>query len=122
MVGTLAGIVVGITGIFLPQVMFWGEAQLQTMIDQGRTPLPIFQDDGPIASLAAKAYCMVDQDDDSGFSLGCSVAIILAKIWVTGLSLGTGIVGGVSLSCGVVLGVNPIFSLCYSIRRRLTFI
>jgi H+/Cl- antiporter ClcA len=92
--GTLAGIAVGITGMFLPHVMFWGEAQLQTMIDQGRTPLPIFQDDGPTAALAAKAFCMVSQDDDSGFSLSCSAVIILAKIFTTGVSLGTGIVGG----------------------------
>ena len=92
--GTMAGIAVGITGMFLPHVMFWGEAQLQTMIDQGRTPLPIFQDDGPTAALAAKAFCMVSQDDDSGFSLGCSALIIVAKIFTTGVSLGTGIVGG----------------------------
>jgi hypothetical protein len=81
--------------MFLPHVMFWGEAQLQTMIDKGRTPLPVFgQGDQPTAALVALGHCMVDQSQVSGFSLQCSVAIILAKIFVTGLSLGTGIVGG----------------------------
>jgi hypothetical protein len=81
--------------MFLPHVMFWGEAQLQTMIDKGRTPLPVFgQSDEPTAALAALGQCMVGQGENSGFSVGCSMAIILAKIFVTGVSLGTGIVGG----------------------------
>ena len=93
--GALAGLVVGVTGMFLPHVMFWGEAQLQTMIDKGRTPLPVFGlADEPTSALAALGRCMVSQDEDSGFGIGCSFAIILAKIFVTGVSLGTGIVGG----------------------------
>jgi H+/Cl- antiporter ClcA len=93
--GMLSGFVVGITGIFLPHVMFWGEAQLQTMIDKGRTPLPVFGQHGePTAALVALGQCTVNQSDDSGFGIGCSLAIILAKIFVTGVSLGTGIVGG----------------------------
>lgn len=92
---TFAGIAVGITGIFLPHVMFWGEAQLQTLIDKSKTPLPIFgQGDEPTADLVALGQCMMDQSQDSGLSIGCSIAIVLAKIFVTGLSLGTGIVGG----------------------------
>jgi H+/Cl- antiporter ClcA len=94
--GSLVGVVVGVTCIFIPHVMFWGEAQLQSLIDKGRTPLPVFGRGGePSAGLVALGYCMVDQESaKSGFSLGCSAAITLAKIFVTGLSLGTGIVGG----------------------------
>ncbi len=92
---SLAGIAVGITGIFLPHIMFWGEAQLQTMIDKRKTPLPIFgQGDDPTADLVALGQCMMDQSQESGLSMRCSIAIVLAKIFVTGLSLGTGIVGG----------------------------
>ena len=91
----LAGLAVGVTGMFLPHIMFWGEAQLQTMIDKGRTPLPIFgQEEESTAALAALGRCMADQSDNAGFGIGCSMAIILAKIFVTGVSLGTGIVGG----------------------------
>jgi len=92
---TFAGIAVGITGIFLPHVMFWGEAQLQTMIDKRKTPLPIFgQGDEATADLVALGQCMLDQSQESFLSIRCSIAIVLAKIFVTGLSLGTGIVGG----------------------------
>jgi H+/Cl- antiporter ClcA len=92
---TVAGIAVGITGIFLPHVMFWGEAQLQTLIDKRKTPLPIFgQGDDPTADLVALGRCMIDQSQESDLSIRCSIAIVLAKIFVTGLSLGTGIVGG----------------------------
>jgi H+/Cl- antiporter ClcA len=97
--GTLVGIVVGVTCMFIPHVMFWGEAQLQSLIDKGRTPLPVFgRGDEPSAGLVALGYCLIDEESaesvKSGFSLGCSAAITLAKIFVTGLSLGTGIVGG----------------------------
>mmetsp|Transcript_3413 Transcript_3413/g.4044 ORF Transcript_3413/g.4044 Transcript_3413/m.4044 type:complete len:1163 (-) Transcript_3413:71-3559(-) len=92
---TIAGIVVGTIGMFLPHVMFWGEAQLQTMIDKRTTPLPIFgQGDDPTSALVALGYCMVDGSESSGLSLGCSISIVFAKIFVTGLSLSTGIVGG----------------------------
>ena len=92
---TFAGITVGVTGIFLPHVMFWGEAQLQTLIDKRKTPLPIFgQGDEPTAALVALGKCMMNQSEESGLSIRCSIAIVMAKIFVTGLSLGTGIVGG----------------------------
>lgn len=97
--GAIVGFVVGITSMFLPHVMFWGESQLQNLIDKGRTPLPVFgSGDEPSASLVALGFCMVDRTskngDTSGFSISCSAAIAIAKIFVTGLSLGTGIVGG----------------------------
>jgi H+/Cl- antiporter ClcA len=97
--GALAGLAVGVTGMFIPHVMFWGEAQLQNLIDKGRTPLPVFgHGDEPTADLIALGYCMMDEgstgDAREGFSLGCAATITLAKIFVTGLSLGTGIVGG----------------------------
>ena len=91
---SIAGIAVGIIGIFVPHVMFWGEAQLQTMIDK-RTPLPIFgQDDAPTADLVALGHCMMDGSKESELSMQCSITVVFAKIVVTGLSLGTGIVGG----------------------------
>jgi H+/Cl- antiporter ClcA len=97
--GALAGLAVGVTGMFIPHVMFWGEAQLQNLIDKGRTPLPVFgHGDEPTAGLIALGYCLMDEesteDTRQGFSLGCAATITLAKIFVTGLSLGTGIVGG----------------------------
>jgi H+/Cl- antiporter ClcA len=93
--GVLAGVAVGITGMFLPHVMFWGEAQLQFMIDKGTTPLPVFgRGDTPTAALVALGHCMIGSGQESGLSLGCWAAIGFSKILVTGLSLGTGIVGG----------------------------
>jgi hypothetical protein len=88
--GTLAGALVGTTCMFIPHVMFWGEAQLQNIIDKGRTPLPIFgHGDDPSAGLVALGYCIIDHESPeqvkSGFSIGCSAAITLAKIFVTGL-------------------------------------
>uniref|UniRef100_A0A6S9AJN7 Chloride channel protein n=1 Tax=Ditylum brightwellii TaxID=49249 RepID=A0A6S9AJN7_9STRA len=97
--GVIAGILVGVICIFLPHQLFWGEAQLQTLIDKGRTPLPVFgQDDEPTAALTAYGYCMIDPEDEEavaeGFGILCSGAITLTKILTIGLSLGTGIVGG----------------------------
>jgi hypothetical protein len=122
--GTLAGAAVGIIGMFVPHVMFWGEAQLQNLIDKGRTPLPVFGTaDEPTAGLVALGRCMIDPTDGAsvraGFckslhdegnlllvrvthffisyvlvAVGCSALITVAKIATTGLSLGTGIIGG----------------------------
>jgi len=97
--GVVAGALCGVIGMFLPHTMFWGEAQLQTMIDKGRTPLPVFgQGDEPTAALTALGFCMIDHEDAAavraGFNMGCAFAITTAKIVVTGLSLGTGIIGG----------------------------
>jgi H+/Cl- antiporter ClcA len=97
--GTLAGLVVGITCMFVPHVTFWGEAQLQTLIDKGRTPLPVFgEEHKSTIDLTAYGYCLINPKDASevaaGFSIGCAALITSAKIFVTGLSLGTGIIGG----------------------------
>jgi H+/Cl- antiporter ClcA len=97
--GTLAGAAVGVIGMFLPHVVFFGEGQLQNLIDKGRTPLPIFGlGDEPTAALTALGFCMIDPTDGAavraGYSMGCSASIAIAKIVVTGLSLGTGIIGG----------------------------
>jgi len=96
--GALAGALVGVIGIFVPHVMFWGEAQLQTLIDRGRTPLPVFgTGDEPTAGLTALGYCIIDHTDPHGyqnFGVMCSFLIGAAKVVVTGLSLGTGIIGG----------------------------
>lgn len=93
--GAIAGALCGVIAIFLPHTLFWGEAQLQNLIDKGRTPLPIF--DGA-RDLTAFALCMIDSDDKeavrAGFSIGCSALIAFAKTVVIGLSIGTGIIGG----------------------------
>jgi len=98
-VGVLAGIVVGTVCMFLPHNLFWGEAQLQTLIDKGRTPLPVFGRDGePTEILTSWGYCMVDPEDlfaiRHGPGLKCSFLLTVSKIFVIGVSLGTGIVGG----------------------------
>ncbi|GAX26196.1 hypothetical protein FisN_16Lh013 [Fistulifera solaris] len=97
--GFLAGALVGLVGMYLPHTMFWGEAQLQNLIDKGRTPLPIFTTGiEPTATLTARSMCIIDPKDHGavlqGFGIGCSLLITFAKIVVVGLSLGTGIVGG----------------------------
>jgi hypothetical protein len=61
--------------------------------------LPIFGlGDEPTADLTALALCMIDPTDAAavraGYSMGCSALITIAKIVTTGLSLGTGIIGG----------------------------
>ncbi|GAX25176.1 hypothetical protein FisN_16Hh013 [Fistulifera solaris] len=97
--GFVAGALVGLVGMYLPHTMFWGEAQLQNLIDKGRTPLPIFTTGiEPTAVLTARSMCIIDPKDHGavlqGFGIGCSLLITFAKIVVVGLSLGTGIVGG----------------------------
>ena len=97
--GFVAGGLVGLIGMFLPHTMFWGEAQLQNLIDKGRTPLPIFTTGiDPTAGLTALSMCIIDPKDHlailQGFGIGCSFLITFAKIVVVGLSLGTGIIGG----------------------------
>ena len=95
--GAIAGFLVGITCMFVPHSLFWGEAQLQNIIDKGRSPLPIFgRGDDPTADLTAWAFCMIDPDKGGAneYSLSCSALIGLSKIFVTGLSVGTGIIGG----------------------------
>lgn len=79
--GAIAGSLVGLTCMFIPHVMFWGEAQLQTLIDKGRTPLPVFgRDDDPSAGLVALGYCVEsNKDSNEGntqaeFTLGCSIS------------------------------------------------
>ena len=97
--GAIVGCICGVVGIFLPHTLFWGEAQLQNLIDKGRTPLPVFgQENEPTADFLALGYCVIDPSDKdsirAGFSVGCALAIGVTKTIVIGLSLGTGIIGG----------------------------
>jgi H+/Cl- antiporter ClcA len=97
--GAVAGFIVGVVGMLLPHTFFWGEAQLQTIIDGGRTQLPFF---GGIQnrseSLLSWSYCLVDPEDPQAVLIGpgiqCSSALFIAKLVCIGLSIGTGIVGG----------------------------
>ena len=98
-VGSLAGFVTGVICMFVPHILFWGEQQLQSLIDKGRSPLPVFgQGNAPTASLTAYGFCLIDpnnaQEVAQGYSIGCEAVITVAKIFVTGLCIGTGIVGG----------------------------
>jgi H+/Cl- antiporter ClcA len=77
--GALTGVLVGIVCMFIPHVMFWGEDQLQTLIDNGRTPLPIFgHGNETSADILALSYCVVRNDTstqdhfESQSALGCS--------------------------------------------------
>jgi len=98
-VGVIAGALVGVICMFVPHALFWGEAQLQTFIDNGKTPLPVFgKADDPTADLTAYGYCLIDHTDpeqvEMGYGTLCSFTFIFTKILTIGLSLGTGIVGG----------------------------
>jgi len=120
--GTIAGALVGCIGMVFPHVMFWGEAQLQSMIDRGATPLPVFEfGDEPLSGMMAFAQCLVDPTDPAavskGYGIHCEVSIAIAKIVVTGLSLGTGIIGGhfwapLFVGCSMAHCFTHIMKLC----------
>ena len=98
-IGVLAGALTGIICMFVPHNLFWGEAQLQTLIDRGKTPLPFFgEGEEPTAIMTAYGFCMADPEDEvsaaSGFDIGCSALIAITKTVTIGLSIGTGIIGG----------------------------
>jgi len=97
--GVLVGVICGVISMYLPHALFWGEAQLQTLIDKGKTPLPFFErGEEPTAILTAYGYCMVDPEDQRaqvlGFSTTCAFVISASKIITIGISLGTGVPGG----------------------------
>lgn len=96
--GVFVGIAVGLICMFLPHQLFWGEAQLQTLIDKGKTPLPVFEYEGPTSVLTSYGYCLIDHNDEraqiKGFSTSCVGMLAFTKILTIGLSLGTGICGG----------------------------
>ena len=126
--GTLAGLVVGITCMFVPIVTFWGEAQLQSLIDKGRTPLPVFgEEDEGTKHLIAYGYCLIDPKDPkavaAGFSISCAALIASAKIFVVGISLGTGIIAGTfwgPLFVGCA-GSHLLTDLAIMMQRQLGF-
>ncbi|EEC46052.1 predicted protein [Phaeodactylum tricornutum CCAP 1055/1] len=91
----LAGLILGWIAIYLPHTMFWGEAQLQTIIDRGATPLPIVGSDYP-SGLGSQGFCMTDTQSSSPepLSLTCLATIGVVKVVHVGLSLGTHIIGG----------------------------
>jgi len=100
-IGILAGFTSGVICMFFPHLMFWGEGQLQSIIDRGRTPLPFVSDEN-IENITAYAMCMVEpelqhessRDDFSGYTTQCYLALSILKIITVGVGLGTGIVGG----------------------------
>ena len=99
-VGSLAGFTTGIICMFLPHLLFWGEAQLQSIIDRGRTELPFITEES-VKDLTAYGFCMIDRSSEdfdkvhfAGYSTLCNGSFALFKIIVVGISLGSGIVGG----------------------------
>jgi len=94
--GMVDGAIVGIICMFVPHSLFWGEAQLQTLIDRGRTLLPILKDGQAPTALVAYGYCVIHPEDrdSAGFSTACAAIISVTKIFTIGLSLNTGILGG----------------------------
>jgi hypothetical protein len=98
-VGIVAGLIAGVICMLLPHNFFWGEAQLQTLIDRGRTQLPFFgRRNEPTEVLLAWSYCLVDPADPeallNGPGLLCNFAMFVSTFVCIGLSVGTGIVGG----------------------------
>jgi len=98
-IGVVSGFFVGVIGMFLPHNFFWGEAQLQTLIDKGRSPLPFLGRGGESnEALLAWSYCLVDPSDTeatlNGPGLLCNFSLFVSKYICIGLSVGTGIVGG----------------------------
>jgi H+/Cl- antiporter ClcA len=119
--GMFAGAVVGVIGIFIPHSLFFGEGQLQSLIDGGRTQLPIFTKlaDNPVRDLTHLSYCLVDPNDTdemrNGYGASCSLLIGLTRAITTGLSLGTGIIGGqfwgpLCVGCSAAHFLSEIFS------------
>ena len=94
--GAVAGFFCGWVAIFVPHTLFWGEAQLQNLIDKGRTPLPVFS--SSTEDMVSLGYCIIDTNDPAaikaGFSVGCAALIAFSKTVTIGVSLGTGIIGG----------------------------
>lgn len=94
-VGIIAGALVGVISMFLPHNLFWGEAQLQTLLDSGKSRLPVIGGSNENTSdMIAYGYCLPNHLGDEGFTISCSILIVITKMIVIGLSLGTGIVGG----------------------------
>jgi len=96
-VGFIAGGLSGMICMFFPALLFWGEGQLQTLIDDGETPLPFFKydEDEPTSQLIAYGYCVFRPEDQvKGFSIGCSTLFVIGKTAAIGLSLGSGVIGG----------------------------
>jgi H+/Cl- antiporter ClcA len=82
--GAIVGLLVGVIGIFLPHTLFWGEAQLQNLIDKGRTPLPVFGsiEQSPISGFTKHAFCMINPNDveaiRAGFGIECASMIVVS--------------------------------------------
>ena len=90
------GIVVSMVCLVLPHCFSWGEAQLQNLFDNGTSELPFFGKGSNL--LSPYATCMPNKE---GLSIGCLIAIPIARTFIVGLTLGTGI------RCGHFWG--PIF-------------
>jgi len=97
--GAFSGGLCGLIAMFVPHTLFWGEEQLQSLLDSGRTPLPVFGQAGDVtADLTSMGFCLIDSANaeavEAGLSLQCSMLLLVSKAIAIGLSLGTGMIGG----------------------------
>ena len=130
-IGSLAGFVVGMIAMFFPHQLFWGEAQLQSIIDRGHTELP-FITEAEVKNMTAYGYCMVnpalhDHDPNfQGYNTLCNGILALLKVVTAGISLGTGIIGGqfwAPLFTGAAAShvLTDIFSIIYDYTEISAF-
>jgi hypothetical protein len=68
---------------------------VKTIIDRGKTPLPVLSNDSTSA-MTAYGFCLINPNDSTadGFGIGCAALITVSKILTIAFSLSTGIVGG----------------------------
>lgn len=88
LLNAIAGFVVGVVCMFVPECQFWGEQQLQTVLDQGQTKLPFTSE---VEGMNEWAIC---KPTGHPRTMGCDVLIAGGKILTTGLSLSTSLPGG----------------------------
>ncbi|GMI04004.1 hypothetical protein TrRE_jg6753, partial [Triparma retinervis] len=79
---------VGCVCMALPECQFWGEQQLQSVLDQGATRLPFASE---VEGMDGWSIC---KPTGRQRTTGCSIMIAVGKVITTGLSLSTGLPGG----------------------------
>ena len=108
----LIAAIVGVVCAKFPGTMFWGEGQLQTVIDMGKTELPIFVGEGggggggggksgkaaggttTGSGVGTTIWDPVCLTNDAWSTSSCSLLYALTKTLTTALSLSTSLPGG----------------------------
>jgi H+/Cl- antiporter ClcA len=89
----LSGVLVGVIGMFYPYTLFWGEEQLQSVLDNGATDLPYLIDSN-IASTDAKALTYYSVTPLQDLSTPQFLQIAIAKILAISVAVGARWPGG----------------------------